>query len=72
MLPISIQALHLIEREAPDFREAVLHAKAAFRSLRKTPQLSVRLERFHDDPFLLYACLWFALSENVEIRFLVR
>lgn len=72
MLPISVQALRLIEREAPDFREAVRHAKAAVRGVRKTAQLSVRLERFDDDPFLLYACLWLALSENVEVRFLAK
>jgi hypothetical protein len=72
MLPISVQALYLIEREAPDFREAVRHAKAAVRGMRKTARLSIRLERFDDDPFLLYACLWFAGGENVEIRFLTK
>ena len=72
MLTISVQALHLIEREAPDFREAVRHAKAAVRGVRKNAQLSVRLERFYDDPFLLYACLLFAHSEKVEVRFLTK
>jgi hypothetical protein len=70
MLPISVQALHLIEREAPGFREAVRHAKAAVCGTRKTAHLPVRLERFDDDPFLLYACLWYAVSEKVEVRFL--
>ena len=72
MLPISVQALHLIQSEAPDFREAVRQAKASVHGSRHTARLPVRLERFADDPFLLYACLWFALSEKVEIRFLTR
>jgi hypothetical protein len=72
MLPISPQALHLIESEAPDFRKAVLQAKKAMRGSRSPAGMQMRLERFHDDPFLLYACLWYALSKNVEVHFLTK
>lgn len=69
MRTISEKALHLVESDAPDFREAVLRAKAAVRGLRRTAHLGIRLDRFEDDPFLLYACLSYALSQKVEVRF---
>ena len=33
------------------------------------PILETTLERFNDDPFGLYACLWYAGSEGVRVVF---
>lgn len=72
MLPISEQALILIRQHAPDFREAVLEAKKKARERKRGAYVAIKLERFDDDPFLLYACLWYAVFEDVEVRVLTR
>ena len=49
----------------PAYTAAVQAAKAAI----LLPTLEVSLEQFNDDPFGLYACLWYAWSEGVRVTF---
>ncbi|MCW3053463.1 MAG: hypothetical protein JWN14_2633 [Chthonomonadales bacterium] len=72
MHDISPETLRFIEENAPDFVLAVQHAKEVADQKQKPAKLKVVLETFEDDPFLLYACLWLALSEGVEIRLMAK
>ncbi|BDI34148.1 hypothetical protein CCAX7_61990 [Capsulimonas corticalis] len=47
----------------PAFTAAVQAAKAGG----LLPAVEVSLEQFNDDPFGLYACLWYAWSEGVRV-----
>ena len=55
---------------APQFVQSVAGAKyQASQGQTGVPTVVERLERFEDDPFLLYACLWYAYSEGVAVTF---
>ena len=68
MHDISSQARRLVEEKAPFFQEQVRQAREQASNTRKHARLQVRLDTFADDPFVLYACLWLAYSEGVEVR----
>lgn len=60
MQDITDEAFRLIERNAPGFIDAVLWGKAG------TPaEILLTLDAFADDPLLLYACLWYSMSQGV-------
>lgn len=69
MQRISSEALKLVQEKTPHFVEEVQQGKASVQGTRKTARLVVRLDRFEDDPFQLYACLWYASSEGVDVLF---
>lgn len=57
-------------RRAPQFVEAVRIASLQAGAGRQgAPAVVQRLDSFQDDPFLLYACLWYAYSEGVPVTF---
>ncbi|BDI31478.1 hypothetical protein CCAX7_35290 [Capsulimonas corticalis] len=61
-----ITPAHMVHVERyPWFVAAVQVAKADG----SYPALEISLERFDDDPFGLYACLWYAGSEGVRVVF---
>ena len=68
MQSISPQALQLVQEKMPHFLEEVQQVKATARGTRKQARLVMNLDSFEDDPFQLYACLWYACSEGVEVR----
>jgi hypothetical protein len=49
----------------PAFTAAVQAAK----DYGSRPTIEVSLEQFNDDPFGLYACLWYAWSDGVHVMF---
>lgn len=62
MKKITPQFMPYVE-QAPHFVEAVKRAQQEKTTVRES------LETFRDDPFLLYACLWFAYSKRVPVLF---
>lgn len=69
MKKITPQFMPQVQR-APHFIEAVLSAKHQDNTGHQgSPVIAERLDSFHDDPFLLYACLWYAYSEGVAVTF---
>lgn len=69
MHDISPEARHFVETHAPDFVLAVQHAKEAANLKQNPAKLKVALETFEDDPFLLYACLWYGTTAGVTCIF---
>lgn len=69
MRAISPEARKLVQDKTPHFLTAVQQAKQEAQGTRKAARLVLRLEMFADDPFQLYACLWYADSEGVEVLF---
>ncbi len=49
---------------APLFMQAVARARQTSGSV-----LNCDLDMFQDDPWLLYSCIWYAVSEGVTITF---
>jgi hypothetical protein len=66
---ISPEARRLVEENAPSFLAAIEHAKTVGTRKQKPARLTLTLEAFADDPFTLYACLWYAASEGVACMF---
>ncbi len=64
MTTISAQALRLLRRQAPEFLKAVRQAK---REGGHQAHLHLPLDAFEDDPFLLYACVWHAVTCGVAV-----
>jgi hypothetical protein len=66
MQDVTDEAVRLIERNAPDFITAVqrLRGKRA-----KAARILLTLDAFADDPFLLYACLWYGATHGVTCTF---
>ena len=58
---ISPEALRLVTENAPDLLAMVKQAK---RQRPPTP-VTVPLDRFHDDPILLYAAAWYCITIGV-------
>lgn len=67
MKPISPEALKLVHDKTPLFLPEVQQAKQKGQGTRKSARLVVSLDRFEDDPFQLYSCLWYAHSEGVDV-----
>jgi hypothetical protein len=65
MHDMSPEALRFVSTNAPDFVLAVENAKEAADQRQKPAKLKVALETFADDPFLLYACLWYSINAGV-------
>lgn len=63
-------ALRLVQEGAPDFAEAVAAALEAGHERHHRVPVRLTLAAFRDDPMCLYACLWYASSQGVEVRFL--
>lgn len=63
MQPITSEALQLVRDYAPWFLKKVGQVK------RRRVPLTLSLDNFDDNPLLLYACLWYADSGQVAIRF---
>ena len=69
MKPISPEARKLVQDKTPHFLTEVQQAKQEAQGTRKAARLVLSLNRFEDDPFQLYACLWYAGSEGVDVLF---
>ncbi len=69
MHDISSPARRLALEGAPRFVEAVRSVQRKNRLSKRRHALLLTLDAFYDDPMLLYACLWFAYSRGVEVRF---
>lgn len=68
MRPIPPNILRLARQHAPAFVDAVRTAKAARQD--SQPVIAVSLCDFPDgDMALVYACLWYAASEQVAVLF---
>lgn len=61
--PISAEYRQFVLDHAPRFALAVDHARKRGRAAATT------LRAFRDNPFLLYAALWYAASEGVVVTF---
>lgn len=69
MKPISPEALQLVQEEAPNFIQAVQQASLQSGHFQEETAILLTLEAFHDNPMLLYACLWYAESQKVSLTF---
>lgn len=69
MKPISPEAMKLVQDKTPHFLAEVQQKKQRVQGTRKAARLALSLNRFEDDPFQLYACLWYAGSEGVDVLF---
>ncbi|MBV9852099.1 MAG: hypothetical protein JO250_20735 [Armatimonadetes bacterium] len=69
MQKIAPQFMPHVER-APQFIEAIQRAKHDHKGHDRQVTITQRLETFDNDPFLLYTCLWYAVSEGVAVTFL--
>jgi len=69
MQSISKEALAQAKAKAPHFLAAVRASRRESRLRQKDVSLLLTLDAFYDDPFLLYACLWFAYSHGVRVIF---
>ena len=58
--------LRFVQEKAPHVVEAIRKTK---QEKRDQAGLALRLATFEDDPFLLYAALWYAYGEGVEVTF---
>ena len=67
MQPITSQARKLVQEKMPHFLDEVRSVQASVRGTRKRARLTLRLDQFQDDPFQLYACLWYARSEGIDV-----
>ena len=67
MQPISPEALKLVHDKVPDLPEMVRTAHARVQGTVRTARLTLSLEDFEDDAFTLYAAVWYALSEGVDV-----
>ncbi len=65
MPSLSAQTVQMVQQDAPWFLDQVAQAQ---RRRRKT--LTLSLNKFEDNPLLLYACLWYASTEGVSVRVL--
>ncbi len=61
--PISAEYRHFVLDHAPRFALAVSHAR------KRGGEATTTLRAFRDNPFLLYAALWYAASEGVLVTF---
>jgi hypothetical protein len=69
MYDIPPEALDLIERKAPEFITAVQRAQATGETKEQTATIFLTLDAFAEDPFLLYACLWYSAACGVTCTF---
>ena len=61
---ISPEALRLVTENAPDLLAMVRRAR---RRQPATP-VTITLDRFRDDPLLLYAAVWYSVANGIEFR----
>ena len=69
MKKITSDVLRFVQQKVPGFVERVTQAKEGQGD--QAP-LTLTLSCFADDPFLLYAALWYAYGEGVEVTFQAR
>jgi len=70
MKKITPEAQKLAEEAAPKFITAVQKSKEARQAHHEEVSVITSLEAFNDDPMLLYACLWYASSEEIAVTML--
>src|SRR5579859_4759999 len=63
MQPITPEALAMVQDDAPDVIARVQRANQH----RRHRSIRLTLDRFDDNPILLYACLWYAATSGVAI-----
>jgi hypothetical protein len=68
MQSISPEALFLVTDQAPAFIKLV--NRMAHRKTRRL--LHIPMDTFDDNPFLMYACVWYAQSLDVDVQFSAR
>jgi len=56
-------------KDAPRFTEAVRKARRDAARTGAAPTVRETLDAFEDDPFVLYACLWYAHGRGVSVTF---
>ena len=61
MKPISAEYRLFVLDHAPRFARSVAAAK------KRGTDAATELQSFHDNPFLLYAALWYAAGEGVAV-----
>jgi hypothetical protein len=69
MHEIPPDTLDLIERKAPEFITAVQRAQATGATKEQSATIFLTLDVFAEDPFLLYACLWYSATCGVTCTF---
>jgi hypothetical protein len=67
MKTISPEARRLVLRAAPNFAQAVKHARSENRRNAIQTSLVMEFGSFEEDFLLLYACLWYAASAGVAV-----
>lgn len=69
MHDIPDEAVRIIEQSAPEFIAAVQSAHENRGKTSEPMVLILTLDAFADDPFLLYACLWYSAALGVACTF---
>ncbi len=65
--PISAEYRQFVLDQAPRFAALVDRARNKGEEAKKSRQAKITLSVFRDNPFLLYAALWYAASAGVTI-----
>jgi hypothetical protein len=69
MQDIPDEAVRFIEQNAPDFITAVQTVQGKRGKSGAPVRIFLTLDAFVDDPFLLYACLWYSATQGVACTF---